>query len=184
MTDLHKQRYLLASCLAGIFFTSVSHAGLPDSRMSASSSPRATVTPGMITVPITGVVLAPPPCKINNGNVIKINFDEVMSTRIDGSAYAKPINYAISCDKRPTAQMKMTLTGAPALFDTGAIETDLPGLGIAFRYNGSKLRLNQEVKFVYPNVPQFEAIPVRDLSKPLTKGGAFRAGVTIKLDYQ
>lgn len=32
--------------------------------------------------------------------------------------------------------------------------------------------------------PQFEAVPVRDLSKPLTQGGAFQAGVTIKLDYQ
>ncbi|KLN45813.1 fimbrial protein, partial [Providencia rettgeri] len=113
-----------------------------------------------------------------------VNFDEIMSTRIDGNTYAKSINYNIDCEKRPTSQMKMTLVGIPASFDSGAIETDIQGLGIAFRYNGSKLRLNQEIKFVYPNAPQFEAIPVRDLSKTLTQGGAFRAGVTIKLDYQ
>ncbi|MBQ0268102.1 fimbrial protein [Providencia huaxiensis] len=184
MSDLNKQRYLLASCLVGLLFTSTSYAGLPDSRISPSGSTRATVTPGMITVPIKGVVLAPPPCKINGGNIIKVNFDEIMSTRIDGNAYSKPINYNIDCEKRPTSQMKMTLIGIPASFDTGAIETDLPGLGIAFRYNGSKLRLNQEIKFVYPNAPQFEAIPVRDLSTTLTKGGVFHAGVTIKLDYQ
>ena len=184
MSDLNKQRYLLAFCLAGIFSTSASYAGLPDSRISPSAGTRATITPGMVTVPIKCVVLAPPPCVINNGNIVKVDFQEIMSTRIDGSAYAKPVNYNIKCDKRPTEQMKMTLVGIPISFDSGAVETDIPGLGIAFRYNGNKLRLNQEIKFVYPNAPQFEAIPVRDLSKTLTQGGAFRAGVTIKLDYQ
>ncbi|EJD6498859.1 fimbrial protein [Providencia rettgeri] len=185
MTDLNKQRYLLAPCLAGIFFTSISYAGLPDSRMSGLASVRNTITPGMVTIPITGVVLAPPPCVINNNQIIKIDFKEVMSTRIDGLAYAKPVNYNIDCSKRPTSQMKMSLIGNPAIFDTtGAVATNIPGLGIGFRYNGNKLHLNEEIKFVYPNAPQFEAVPVRDLSKPLTQGGAFQAGVTIKLDYQ
>lgn len=183
MIDFNKQRYLLTSCLAGVLFASASYADLPELRITPLSNTRA--TPGLVIVPITGYVLAPPPCKINGDNVIKVDFEEVMSTRIDGVAYSKPINYNIECDKRPTEQMKMTLVGDPAGFDpTRAVRTNIPGLGVGFTYNGSRLRLNQEVKFVYPNAPQFHAMPVRDMSKVLNIGGPFQAGVTIKLDYQ
>ncbi|EPL9568897.1 fimbrial protein [Providencia rettgeri] len=183
MIDFNKQRYLLTSCLAGVLFASASYADLPESRITPLSNTRA--TPGLVIVPITGYVLAPPPCKINGDKVIKVDFEEVMSTRIDGVAYSKPINYNIECDKRPTEQMKMTLVGDPAGFDpTRAVRTNISGLGVGFTYNGSRLRLNQEVKFVYPNAPQFHAMPVRDMSKVLNIGGPFQAGVTIKLDYQ
>lgn len=181
MIDLTKQRYLLASCLAGILFASASYAGLPDSKMIPRSG---TITPGMVIVGIKGTVIAPPACKINNGNIIKVDFSDVLSTRIDGVAYSKPVNYNIDCSKRPTDLMKMTLVGNPALFDASLVETNIAELGIGFRYNGNKLALGQEVKFVYPNAPQFEAVPVRDLSKALTQGGEFRAGVTLRFDYQ
>lgn len=181
MIDFNKRRYLLTSCLAGVLFTSSSYASLPDSRLMS----RAGTTPGRVIVQITGTVLAPPPCKINGDNVIKVDFGEVMSTRIDGTAYSKPVNYNITCDKRPTEQMKMTLVGDPASFEPSrTVKTNIPGLGVGFSYNGSRLALNQEVKFVYPNAPQFHAMPVRDMSKVLNIGGPFQAGVTIKLDYQ
>ncbi|HGN1704531.1 TPA: fimbrial protein [Providencia rettgeri] len=183
MIDFNKQRYLLTSCFAGVLFTSAAYAGLPESRLTPLSNTG--VTPGRVVVQITGYVLAPPPCKINGGNVIKVDFGDVMSTRIDGTAYSKPINYNITCDKRPTEQMKMTLVGDPANFDpTRAVRTNISGLGVGFTYNGNRLRLNQEVNFVYPNAPQFHAMPVRDMSTVLNIGGPFQAGVTIKLDYQ
>lgn len=184
MIDFKKQWYLPVSFLAGVLLTSVSNAALPESRLAPLSNTRATAS-SMVWVQIQGVVDEPPACKINGGNVITVDFEDVMSTRIDGVAYSKPINYNIVCDKRPTEQMKMTLEGDPAYFDpTRAVTTNIPGLGVGFTYNGSRLKLKQEVKFVYPNAPQFEAVPVRDMSTVLNIGGPFTAGVTIKLDYQ
>ncbi|MGJ3353884.1 fimbrial protein [Providencia sp. Je.9.19] len=181
MTDLNKRRHLLASCLAGILFTSASYAGLPESRILPQSGTRA--TPGIVYVEIKGVVLAPPPCKVNNDNLIVVNFGEVMSTRIDGSAYEQKVNYGISCEKMPTQAMTMSVQGNGALFDTKSLETNIEGLGIALRYNNQKLNLNEKVKFTYPNAPQFYVVPVRDLTKTL-QGGPFEAVATIMLDYQ
>lgn len=181
MIDLNKPKHLLTLALIGIFFASVSYAGLPESRLTSLAGMRA--VPGIVYVEIKGVVIAPPPCKVNQGNQIEVNFGEVMSTRIDGIAYEKKVNYAIECEKMPSQAMKMAVKGSTAAFDSQSLSTNIEGLGISLRYNNQKLAVNQEVKFTYPNAPQFSVVPVRDLTKTLT-GGAFESIATLQIDYQ
>ncbi|WFC29464.1 fimbrial protein [Proteus mirabilis] len=82
-------------------------------------------TPGIVYINITGNVIAPPPCLINDGKMIEVNFGEVMSTRINDSNYKQPIEYTAICQKRPTNAMKVYITGNATGFDS-KIYRDLP----------------------------------------------------------
>ena len=181
MTDLKKWPHTKKLCLVAIIWASTANANLPESRILPSSNARA--TPGIVYVNIRGIVLAPPPCVINDGNMIDINFGEVMSTRIDGTAYKMPINYNIKCEKMPSKAMKMSVQGNRAKFDNNSLSTNIEGLGIAIMRNDSKLPVGQTVNFTYPNAPQFSVVPVRDMTQTLT-GGYFEAIATLLIEYQ
>ena len=73
--------FILATFTGGLSSTAV--ANLP-----AGAVIRA--TPGIVYINITGNVIAPPPCLINDGKMIEVNFGEVMSTRINDSNYTPP----------------------------------------------------------------------------------------------
>lgn len=141
------------------------------------------VIPGIVYINITGNVIAPPPCVINEGKTIEVNFGEVMSTRIDGVNYKQPINYTATCQKMPTNAMKVYVTGNATGFDSNALQTDITGLGVRILYQGKLLNLGNAVNFTYPNLPKLEAIPVRDLNTTLV-GGDFVANATLHVDYQ
>lgn len=181
MTDLKISPYQWLVALITLLLAPTVFANLPNSRISPTANTRA--VPGIVYVNISGVVLAPPPCVINGGNIIEINFGEVMSTRIDGTAYKKEVTYAIVCTKMPTYAMKMSVQGDNAGFDTQSLSTNIDGLGIAILYNNRKLPVGQTVNFTYPNPPQFSVVPVRDLTKKL-KGGYFESIATLLIEYQ
>ncbi|VTP83596.1 fimbrial subunit [Proteus vulgaris] len=88
--------------------------------------------PGIVYINITGNVIAPPPCLINDGKMIEVNFGEVMSTRIDGTNYKQPVHYTATCQKMPTNAMKVYITGSATGFDSNALQTDITGLGGAY----------------------------------------------------
>ena len=181
MINLNK---LLPSSGLGLFILlgmTNANANLPESRILPSATARA--TPGIVYVTIRGVILAPPPCIINGGQKIDIDFGEVMSTRIDGTAYKMPVSYTIECDKMPSKAMKMSVEGNPASFDSQSLSTNIDGLGIAIILDGSKLPIGETVNFEYPNAPQFSVVPVRDMTKAL-KGGDFEATATLLIAYQ
>lgn len=138
---------------------------------------------GITYVTIRGNVIAPPPCVINNGNTILVDFGEVMSTRIDGQRYKQPVNYTAECTKMPTNAMTLAITGNTAGFDAGLLQTEIAGLGVRMLYQGRQLNPGEKVKFTYPVFPALEAVPVRDMTAVLT-GGDFSAVATLELDYQ
>lgn len=162
-------------------WSAFTYADFPANRM-AVAAPKAQI-PGIVYINIRGNVIAPPPCKINNGNMITVDFGEVMSTRIDGDKYKKDIIYTAECTKMPTNAMKLSINGKTASFDNNALETNIGGLGVRILYQGRTLAVGQEVKFTYPQFPELAAVPVRDMSATLT-GGAFEAVATLQLDYQ
>lgn len=165
---------ILATFTGGLSFTAV--ANLPARAVKD-------VIPGIVYINITGNVIAPPPCLINDGKMIEVNFGEVMSTRIDGVRYKEPIHYTATCQKMPTNAMKVYVTGGATGFDSNALQTNITGLGVRILYQGKLLDLGKAVNFTYPNLPELEAIPVRDQNEVLV-GGDFVASGTLHVDYQ
>ncbi|NHB92686.1 fimbrial protein [Photorhabdus cinerea] len=157
-------------------------ADLPTKRINVAAIPINDPS-GKTPVNIYGVVIAPPPCEINNGNTIDVDFGEVMITQIDGVNYMKPVKYTVTCEKMPANAMKMMISGNTASFDRTALKTNHAGLGVAVIHNGRKLPVNDWMKFTYPNFPELHAVPVKEMTAVL-KGGSFGAGATMMVEYQ
>ncbi|CAI1115144.1 Minor fimbrial protein prsF precursor [Serratia proteamaculans] len=132
-----------------------------------------------------GTLIEPPPCVINGDQPIEINFgDDVMTTRVDGSAYKKmPVSYTLTCSSPATNALRMQIEGTAAAFSSQQLGTDKTNLGIALLNNGAALGVNRWFNFTYPAKPVLEAVPAKNPAGALT-GGAFNATATMKIDYR
>ncbi len=134
-----------------------------------------------ITVKVT--VVEPLSCIINNNRPIEVNFDEVMTTQVDGNNYRQLVNYSMSCSGQNKNAMKLQVQGDGASFNSGLLKTSATGLGIQLLNGDSKLPVNSWLNFTYPNIPKLYAVPVKQ--NGITLGvGEFTAGATMKVDYQ
>ncbi len=61
------------------------------------------------TVTVKVTVVAPPPCVINDGRPIEVEFGDVMTTRVDGDNYKMPVNYTLSCTGDTANAMKLQI---------------------------------------------------------------------------
>lgn len=135
-------------------------------------------------IKVTVTIVAPPPCVINDNNLIEVNFgNDVMTTRIDGSYKKQPVVYSVECKNAPNNAMKMQIQGTGAGFDSDVLQTNKDDLGVALLRNGNRQPINTWVNFTYPNMPTFEAVPVKQAGATLS-GGVFSAGATMKVEYQ
>lgn len=157
----------LQRTLAGVL------AALP---MLACAAPSATVT-------VKVIVVAPPPCVINDDRPVEVEFGDVMTTRVDGDNYKMPVNYTLSCTGGTSNAMKLQVKGNGAAFDATVLQTNKTGLGIELRQGDGKLAVNSWLNFTYPNKPELWAVPVKQAGTTLT-GGEFSAGATMAMDYQ
>ncbi|WP_080695290.1 fimbrial protein [Pantoea ananatis] len=140
------------------------------------------VMAAMATVTVKVTVVAPPPCVINDDRPVEVEFGDVMTTRVDGSNYRRPVNYTLSCTGTSNA-MKLQVKGNGAAFDVTVLQTSKTGLGIKLLQGDSKLAVNSWLNFTYPNKPELWAVPVKQAGATLT-GGEFSAGATMAVDYQ
>ncbi|CAI0906074.1 fimbrial protein [Serratia proteamaculans] len=136
-----------------------------------------------VTVRVT--IVAAPPCVINNNNNIEVNFgNDVLTTRVDGSAYKKmPVTYSINCSGGPSNSVKMLIEGSGAGFDNAMLRTNQTDFGIALLNNGSRYPINSWTNFNASSPPRLEAVPAKRAGVML-KGGPFSAGATMKVEYQ
>lgn len=136
------------------------------------------------TVNFSGTLIEAPPCVVNNNNVITVNFgNEVMTTRIDGTQYRKPIDFDLDCSMAVSSKQKVRITGTPASFDSTALAGGKSGLGIAL-YNGdTRLNLGSWLNFTDPNIPRLYAVPIKQSGITLS-GGAFRVMASLVVEYQ
>ncbi|CAI1175986.1 putative minor fimbrial subunit StfE [Serratia quinivorans] len=142
----------------------------------------------IITVSITGTVLESAPCKINGGNTISVYFGEdLLTTRIDGVNYRKPVNYTLDCTNAGNRAIRMQIQGLSASFDNKMLATaERRDLGIALRLTArdaewpinSWMQLDSSM-----TAPALQAVPVKALGSQLT-AGRFSAGATLVVDYQ
>lgn len=136
------------------------------------------------TVTIKVTVVAPPPCVINGDRPIEVNFDEVVTTRVDGYNYIREVPYSVQCTGATSNDMVMQIQGTTANFGSdNVLATNQPNLGIALLNSGNAQPLNSDFSFTYPNLPVLKAVPVGSPGSTL-QAGAFSAAATMKVYYQ
>ena len=124
-----------------------------------------------------------PPCVVNNGNVIDIDFgDSVIIPDIDGQNYRTTIPYTIQCDATVPNTIKLHVEGVGTSFNTDALQTSQTGLGLIFFQNGTPLSLNTPINVNRAALPTIEVAPIKQVGVKLV-GGVFTAGATLKITY-
>lgn len=133
----------------------------------------------------SGSLITPPDCTINDGQQIDVNFgDHVGVSKVDGVNYLQTVNYQLRCEPNSGgATLGLTLTGPQAAFDTAALQTSRPGLGVRLTLDGQPFRLATRVPVDASAPPVLRAVPVRDPDVMLTEG-AFEVLATLRADYQ
>lgn len=135
------------------------------------------------TIVLNVTVTAPPPCTINGNRPIEVEFGDVITTRVDGTHYRKPLSYTLVCDAGARNAMQLQVTGTGAAFDNKILQTNNNGLGIKLMRGETPLSVNTWVPFTYPNKPELWAIPVRAPGVALAVG-EFSAAASMQVDYQ
>ncbi|MFQ6791099.1 fimbrial protein [Serratia marcescens] len=140
---------------------------------------------GEASMAFSGTLNAPPPCVINNGQRIEVDFGEQVGiSQVDGQRYLQNVNYDIDCEPGNSGQaLGLTLVAAASGFDTAAVPTNVPDLAIRLLLAGNPFVLNKRVPIEGANKPRLQAVPVKRPGGAL-KPQAFSAQATLVADYQ
>lgn len=138
-----------------------------------------------VDVNFRGTLLAPPPCTINNGNRIEVDFGpKVAIKKVDGVNYMQTVDYKISCDPGvPAWSLGLSFNGTATTFDTAAVQTNMSALGIRMLRDGVPFVMNTRVPINGAVPPVLQVVPVKDPAASLTDG-PFEALATLFADYQ
>lgn len=131
---------------------------------------------------MSGTLLEPPPCTINNGQSIDIDFGEVGINKVNGENYLKRVDYRVTCDEN-SQQSGMTLgiKGLATSFSSSALQSSVADLGILLLLDGRDMTLNTSYPFDIKNPPELGAVPVKNGE---LKEGGFSAAATLYVSYQ
>lgn len=131
-----------------------------------------------------GTLIEPPPCTINSGSSIEIDFKEVGVSKVDGENYREQVNYSITCSTGTLPwEMVLTIKGTTTTFEPAAVQSSVADLGVKLLQNGQPLRLNTALIIHPATPPVLEAVPVKRPGATLDPGG-FTASVTLLAEYQ
>lgn len=143
-----------------------------------------------------GTLIAPPPCKVDDSQRIEVNFgDRLGVNKIDGVAYAKPLEYRLVCEDTSTHGWKLilSLNGDMSPFDGDVFKTtsltankdNENNLGVRiYQANGTVFTPNSQLEITdAQNPPVLMAVPVKRPGSVLVEGG-FETLVTLQAHYQ
>ncbi|WP_261307996.1 fimbrial protein [Enterobacter roggenkampii] len=134
-----------------------------------------------------GTLLEHPPCEINGGQPVEIDFGEVGINKIDGENYTQTFTLSYDCEGASTDKILRYLGNATA-FDPAAVQSNITDFGIRLAHKtseggvspipvGSTLLLAADVRS-----STFVVTPVKKAGADLQEG-AFNAGATLQLNY-
>lgn len=131
-----------------------------------------------------GTLNEPPPCIINGGSAIEVDFKDVGINKVDGVNYLKSVNYVITCspDTLPW-EMVLMIQGAATSFEPSALQSSVADLGIQLLQNGVPFNLNTLLPINPSAPPVLEAVPVKRPGAALETGG-FAASATLLAEFQ
>lgn len=131
-----------------------------------------------------GTLVEPPPCTINSGSTIEIDFKDVGINKVDGDNYREQVNYSITCMGGTLPwEMMLTVKGVSTSFEDSAVQSSVADLGIKLLQNGVPFTLNTPLKITPATPPFLEAVPVKKAGAALGPGG-FTATATLLAEYQ
>ncbi|EBH1886805.1 fimbrial protein [Salmonella enterica] len=128
-------------------------------------------------------VIAPPPCTINNDINISVEFGTLLTEKVNGVNYRKPIDYTIECNGQVSDDMRLMIQAKAATFDNSAISTNINDFAVSIESSGQKISLNEWHNFRYPDMPILYAVPVKNKDSRLGAGD-FTASATLLVAYQ
>lgn len=142
---------------------------------------------GDVDMTFRGTLIEPPPCTINDGNRVDVDFGaRVGINKVDGVNYRQAVNYNITCDATVGTGwvLKLSLAGAAAVgFDEQALQTSNTDLGIRVYQNDKPFTPGSTLDINIKNPPRLEAVPVKREGATLTEG-AFESWATLRADYE
>ncbi|KGE64410.1 MULTISPECIES: fimbrial protein [Pseudomonas] len=132
----------------------------------------------------SGTLNEPPPCTIDAGNTIEVDFGDVGVKRVDGVKYRKAVPYTINCGAAtlPWA-LKLSVNGTPTAFDGAAVQTNVPALGIRLFQNNVPFPLNTPMDIVLSSPPRLEVVPIKQPGATLPPA-PFSAVATLLAEYE
>ncbi|WP_353631772.1 fimbrial protein [Pseudomonas canadensis] len=132
----------------------------------------------------SGTLNEPPPCTIDAGNTIEVDFGDVGVKRVDGVKYRRGVAYTISCGPATLPwELKLSVNGTPTSYDASAVQTNVPALGIRVYQNNVPFPLNTRLDISLPTPPVLEVVPVKQPGATLVPA-RFAAVATLLAEYE
>ncbi len=135
-------------------------------------------------VTFSGTLNEPPPCTIDSGRNIEVDFGDVGTKRVDGVKYRRAVGYTINCGTSPLPWLlKLSINGTATTFDGSALQTTAPDLGIRLLQNNVPFLLNTPLDITITAPPTLEVVPVKRPGAVLAPA-RFTAVATLLAEYQ
>ncbi|AUG06096.1 fimbrial protein [Pseudomonas sp. S09G 359] len=132
----------------------------------------------------SGTLNEPPPCTIDSGRNIEVDFGDVGTKRVDGVKYRRAVGYTINCGTSPLPWLlKLSINGTATTFDGAALQTSAPDLGIQLLQNNVPFLLNTPLDITITAPPTLEVVPVKRPGAVLAPA-RFTAVATLLAEYQ
>ncbi|TGZ35249.1 putative fimbrial-like protein YfcQ [Photobacterium damselae subsp. damselae] len=138
-----------------------------------------------ININVTGVVVSPPPCKINNDVDIAVDFGKVSLNSLDdinSNKNTKIIDLSISCDSSVTSNIALSLSADKAMFNPDFVKTSVEDLGIELFVDDIPLLPGKSVNLRKSKNAKFKAKLVKKKGSVLDEGD-FTANSVLLVSY-
>lgn len=135
-----------------------------------------------------GSLILSPTCKINNDEVIRVDFgNTVLTDKVDGVNYKKVVPYHIICSgSAGSLPLYLTvISSAIVSYDTAAVETNISGLAVSLALDNKALTINTPFKMEVMNYePELTAVLVKQPGMTLSPGTFFTKTAVLQAFYQ
>lgn len=120
-----------------------------------------------------------------SNKLIEIDFENIVSPKVDGVAYEMTIPYRLSCSGSGSndSALQLYFLGDTAIFNDKYLTTSETQLGLILKADNVVLPVGQKYEFYYSKVPVLTATPVIGNKGGLI-GGTFTASTTLMINYQ
>jgi len=135
-----------------------------------------------------GILVAPPPCSINNDETVVVNFgDKVGVKKVASGIYRKTVDVTLTCEQPNLPwELMLSVHGNPVDFDQDnatLMTQEHKDLGVKLFLGGNPFELEKPVKISDHQLPLIEALLVQREGAKLTEG-PLTAQATLRVEYQ